>query len=229
MFYITNLKSKLSLTFTSHGQLAMASAFLVSVPVFAQAPLVRHAPWLSLILTVGWLGLAQVALQSPQHQKWGSLIWGFSLSWLCGTLYWGWLRQEPLWHLPIEAIALPWAVVALLSGSQKYRIGAWFYLASLLGTALTDVYFYLNNLIPQWRAIMHLEGDLIAIEPILQNAIAQIQTNWGIASAVIIATSITILGCKALLTEDDHHWAFAGALLSSLFVDSLFALCMCWS
>jgi len=35
-----------------------AASFLVSVPVFIQAPLVRLLPWMSLVLTVGWLGLA---------------------------------------------------------------------------------------------------------------------------------------------------------------------------
>ena len=35
-----------------------ASAFLVSIPVFFQAPLVRVLPWLSLLLTAFWFGLS---------------------------------------------------------------------------------------------------------------------------------------------------------------------------
>ncbi|HEY9657520.1 MAG TPA: DUF3120 domain-containing protein, partial [Allocoleopsis sp.] len=35
-----------------------AAAFLVSVPVFIQAPLVRSLPWVSLGMTVGWLWLS---------------------------------------------------------------------------------------------------------------------------------------------------------------------------
>jgi Protein of unknown function (DUF3120) len=204
----------------------LASAFLVSIPVFFQAPLVRQAPWLSLILTVGWLGLAQILMANHSQQKYGSLIWGFSLSWICGTVYWGWLRFEPLWHLPIEAIALPWAIWALTKNNSKsdYVIGAWFYLASLAGTAVTDLYIYLNNLIPHWKAVMQLEGDLTAIQPILLDAVAHLQTTWGISWAAILATCISIIGLRAMRSPDFHNWAFAGALLSTVFVDGLFAI-----
>ncbi|NEQ24822.1 MAG: DUF3120 domain-containing protein, partial [Microcoleus sp. SIO2G3] len=34
-----------------------AASFLVSVPVFAQAPLVRQLPLLSLVMTLVWVGL----------------------------------------------------------------------------------------------------------------------------------------------------------------------------
>jgi hypothetical protein len=209
----------------------LASAFLVSIPVFFQAPLVRQAPWLSLILTVGWLGIAQVLITSPNlnssHQKYGSLIWGFSLSWICGTIYWGWLRTEPFWHLPIEAIALPWAIWAINKNSD-YLIGAWFYLASLLGTAVTDLYFYLNNLLPHWKAIMQLEGDMGAIQPILQDAVTHLQTPWGISWAAILAICISLIGFEAMRRSPKaHSWSFAGALLSTIFVDGLFAVFAC--
>jgi len=214
----------------------LASAFLVSIPVFFQAPLVRQAPWLSLILTVGWLGIAQVLITSPNQNslKYGSLIWGFSLSWICGTIYWGWLRSEPLWHLPIEAIALPWASWAInqrtVNKNSDYLIGAWFYLASLLGTAVTDLYFYLNDLIPHWKAIMQLEGDMGAIQPILQDAITHLQTPWGISWAAILAIWISLIGFEVMRrSPEPHSWAFAGALLCTIFVDGLFAIFACMS
>ena len=234
-FYITQLRFHLRenqlginwKVWSKHINLWLASALLVSIPVFFQAPLVRQAPWLSLILTVGWLGVAQVLITkvNSNSQRYGSLLWGFSLSWLCGTLYWGWLRFEPLWHLPIEAIALPWAIWA--SRKSSYQIGAWFYLASLLGTAVTDLYFYLNNLIPHWKAIMQLEGDLTAIQPILQDAVTHLQTSWGISWAAILAIAISFIGFKAMRSPNFHNWTFSGALLSTILVDGMFALFAC--
>ena len=75
------------ISLSPHWQFWLASLFLVSVPVFFEAPLVRHAPWLSLICTVGWLAIAKHLQESPKSKLWGSLIWGFSLTWLCGSLY----------------------------------------------------------------------------------------------------------------------------------------------
>ena len=90
----------------------LMSGFLVSVPVFLQAPLVRSFPWLSLALTVGWLIFAIALMRNPNPKiaVWGVLFLGFSWSWLAGSIDWGWFRWEPLIHLPIEAIALPVAI-----------------------------------------------------------------------------------------------------------------------
>jgi hypothetical protein len=220
---------------SGHLSIWLVSAFLVSIPVFFQAPLVRQAPWFSLILTVGWLGISKILLEDSSNSSdrpqtgYGSLIWGFSLSWLCGTIYWGWLRTEPLWHLPIEAIALPWAVWAITK-KNPYQIGAWFYIASLLGTAVTDLYFYLNDLTPHWKAIMQLEGDLGAIQPVLQDAVTHLQTPWGISWAAILTILISTLGFKVMgRSLELKNWAFAGALLSTIFVDGLFAVFACLS
>jgi len=199
------------------------AAFLVSVPVFFQAPMVRFFPWLSLIMTVGWLAFADRLLEHPKRQTWGSLTWGFSLTWLCGSIYWGWLRDLPLWHLPIEALALPWAIWAILKQPQ-YRVGGWFYLGSLLGTSITDLYFWLTGLIPHWQAIVRVETDILAVQAILQTAIGQIQTGWGIGSALVLATVLLVLGVRAIRSAETHHWAFSGAVLSTLLVDGLFGL-----
>ncbi len=196
----------------------LAAAFLVSVPVFVQAPLVRLLPWLSLMLTGGWVFLAFILLKRPQTRLWGDLLLGFSWSWLAGSIYWGWLRWEPLIHLPVESIGLPFAVWCLWRGWGL--TGNLFYLGSLLGTAITDLYFYLTGLIPHWRQLMQVSPALAT--PIFQSAIAQIQTAWGISWAVVLVNLLLGLSLWSLQKQQCHWWAFAGAVLSTILVDSLF-------
>jgi hypothetical protein len=136
----------------------LASGCLVSLPVFAQAPLVRFYPWLTLLLTGVWLFLAKILWSKNQTKIWGDLLFGFSWSWLAGSIYWGWLRWEPLIHIPIESIGLPFALWCLWRGIGK--IGNYFYLGSLLGTAITDLYFYITDLVPYWRQLMVTEPGL---------------------------------------------------------------------
>jgi hypothetical protein len=195
-----------------------AASFLVSVPVFVQAPLVRQLPLLSLVTTLGWVGLAIMLLKRPRTQLWGDLLLGFSWSWLAGSIYWGWLRTEPLIHLPIEAIGLPFALWCLRYGRGK--VGNLFYLGSLFGTALTDVYFYITDLIPHWRQVMRVEPALAT--PILQSALAQVQTPWGISWAIVLVSTLGIVGFWSLAKGQLHWWAFSGAVLSTILVDSLF-------
>jgi len=198
----------------------LMSGFLVSVPVFLQAPLVRSFPWLSLALTVGWLIFAIALMRNPNPKiaVWGDLFLGFSWSWLAGSIYWGWFRWEPLIHLPIEAIALPVAIWGL---SRRWGlVGNLFYLGSLTGTAITDIYFYLTGLIDSWRQLMAADPTMAA--PIFHNAIAQIQTSWGLGWAVLLVGFLLGLGKWALAKPQIHWWAFAGAVLSTILVDSLF-------
>ena len=145
---------------------------------------------------------------------------GFSLTWLTGALYWGWLRWEPLLHLPVEAIALPFALVCIKRDWGK--VGNFFYLGSLLGTVLTDVYFYIVDLIPHWRQLMQVELELAS--PILQSAVAQVQTPWGQSWALILALVLLTLGIFPLRYQQLHWWAFSGAVLSTVLVDGLFWL-----
>lgn len=196
----------------------LASAFLVSVPVFIQAPLVRWLPWLSLLLTVGWWWLAWNLYQQPKYRIWGDLLAGFTWSWLAGSIYWGWFRSEPLIHLPIEAIGLPVVCWCLVKGWG--RIGNLFYLGSLLGTAITDCYFYLTDLIPYWRQIMQVEPIMAA--PILHQALAQIETPWGISWAIVLVNLLLGVSMWALQKQTLAWWAFAGAVLSTIVVDGLF-------
>ena len=77
----------------------------------------------------------------------GALLVGFSGSWLAGSLFWGWCRLHPLWHLPIEAFALPLALAGL---GGRWRWAGAFYLAALLGTAATDAVMALTGLMDLW-------------------------------------------------------------------------------
>lgn len=197
-----------------------AALVLVSVPVFVQAPLVRLMPWLSLLLTLGWLWLGLQLLARPASQRWGDLLIGFTWTWLAGSVYWGWLRWEPLLHLPVEAIGLPFAIWGVARSSGK--IGNFFYFGSLFGTVVTDVYFYLVDLMPHWRQLMQVEPD--AVPPIFQSAIAQIQTPWGTGWAIGLAALLLTVALLPLCSRQLHWWAFSGAVLSTILVDSLFWL-----
>lgn len=201
--------------------LAFATAvFLVSVPVFIQAPLVRSLPWVSLGLTLGWLGSAKFLWSRPTTRLWGDLLLGFTGSWWAGSIYWGWMRWEPYLHLPIEALALPLAILGLTR--PAWRVGSSFYLGSLLGTVITDIYFYLVDLIPHWRHLMQVTPELAT--PIFQQAIAQVETPWGVGCAVMLATILLLAGFLPLRSRQVHGWTFSGAILGTLLVDGLFWL-----
>jgi hypothetical protein len=195
-----------------------AASFLVSVPVFFQAPIVRLFPWLSLILTLAWIALGWWLYLRPQTHWWGDITLGFSWSWLAGSIYWGWLRWEPLIHIPVEAIGLPFVLWLIYRG--RGAIGNYFYLGSLLGTAITDLYFYLTDLIPYWRKLMSVDPALAS--PIFKSALAQIQTPWGISWAIVLVNILLAVSLWSLKKTELHWWAFAGAVLSTILVDSLF-------
>jgi hypothetical protein len=196
------------------------ASFLVSVPVFFQAPIVRLFPELSLVLTLAWVGLGWYLYQRPQHRWWGDIILGFSWSWLAGSIYWGWLRAEPLIHMPIEAIGLPFALGCIWRGWGK--IGNFFYLGSLLGTAITDLYFYIVDVIPYWRELMTVDLNPALASPIFKAALGQVQTVWGISWAIVLVNILLGVSWWALRKTELHWWAFAGAVLSTILVDSLF-------
>jgi hypothetical protein len=197
-----------------------AAVFLVSVPVFIEAPLVRSLPVVSVAITGFWVWLSLTLMSHQKTYVWGDLLFGFSWSWLAGAIYWGWLRWEPLWHLPVESIGLPFAVWCLMKNWGK--VGNWFYLGSLLGTVLTDVYFYIVDLMPYWRQIMQVEPDSVSV--ILQNALIQVETPWGETWAVTLAILLLTAGVLPLRTKTQHWYAFSGAVLSTILVDSLFLI-----
>jgi Protein of unknown function (DUF3120) len=195
-----------------------AAAFLVSVPVFIEAPLVREFPTISLLSTCFWVGLGFNLLKRPQTEIWGDLLLGFSWSWLAGSIYWGWFRWEPAIHIPIESIGLPWAAWCLWRGRGK--IGSLFYLGSWLGTAITDLYIYLVGLVGYWRQLMQIDPSLAT--PILQQAISQVRSPLGTAWAVVFVNLLLAVGIMWLWTKQLHWYAFSGAVLTTIVVDSLF-------
>ncbi|BAZ44681.1 hypothetical protein NIES4102_16930 [Chondrocystis sp. NIES-4102] len=197
------------------------ASFLVSVPVFFQAPIVRLFPLASVILTSFWIGLGWF-LYKKQNHWWGDILLGFSWSWLAGSIYWGWFRSEPLIHIPIESIGLPFALLCLGRGWGK--IGNFFYLGSLLGTTITDLYFYLTDVIPYWRQLMTVDLDPALASPILKAALAQTQNLWGISWAIVLINILLAISWWSLKKTELHWWAFAGAVLSTILVDSLFGL-----
>lgn len=194
------------------------AAFLVTVPVFFQAPLVRWSPELGLFSTVLWWLAAALWHRHSPEKPWGRLIYGFSFSWLAGSIYWGWWRTEPLLHLPIEAIALPLALWGLWH--NRAHLGYAFYLGSLLGTTITDLYFYPTQLIPYWRQVMALPPE--QLPTILQGAVAQLQSVTGVVWAIALILFLLIVGLRSLQKPTLAAWAFGGAVLSTLLVDSLF-------
>ncbi len=204
----------------NHWLVFFSAAFLVSVPVFFQAPLVRILPWLSLFLTIPWVACGFYLYKPEKTRIWGDLLIGFSWSWLAGSIYWGWLRYEPTLHLPVEAIGLPFACWCLWKGWGK--IGHWFYIGSLLGTSITDLYFYLTDVISNWRELMQVDAALAT--PILQNALFKIETLWGLSWAVVLVNVLLAIGLYALRKQELPMSAFSGAVLSTLLVDSLFWL-----
>lgn len=205
----------------SKNQQAFAAAvFLVSVPVFIEAPLVRSLPWLSLASTVLLIWLSILLMSRNKTYFWGDLLLGFSWSWLAGSIYWGWLRWEPLYHLPVESIGLPFALWCLNKNWGK--LGSFFYLGSLLGTVLTDVYFYIVDLIPFWRQIALVEPEEVA--QVLHSALVHLQNPWGVTWAAILALVLLLAGWLPLVRKQSHWYAFSGAVLSTILVDSLFLL-----
>jgi len=204
----------------SLGKVFWLSGFLVCFPVFLQAPLVRSWPILALLFTGGWIILALGLMKRPLTAVWGDLLVGFSWSWFTGAIYWGWFRGDPFVHLPIEALGLPMALWGL---RQRWGVvGHLFYLGSLLGTALTDGYFYLTGLMTFWKQVMVVEPALVA--PIFHQAIAQIQNPWGFGWAVALISLLLGLGAWALSKKALGWQAFGGAILSTILVDSLFGL-----
>lgn len=198
----------------------LAAAFLVSVPVFIQAPLVRLQPWVSLLTTLIWLLSGLYMLRQPTLRLWGDLAVGFSWTWLAGSLYWGWLRENPYVHLPVEAIGLP--IVIILLSQNRLIVGSYFYLGSLFGTAITDLYFYWVDLIPYWRQLMQVApADSGAV---LQAALLQLENPIAVTRASILLGILVCVGGWSIKTNKTHWWAFAGAVLSTILVDALFLL-----
>jgi hypothetical protein len=201
-----------------HLRVLGAAVFLVVIPVFFQAPLVRSLPWLSLTLTGAWL-MAGLGLASrTNYRLWGDLLVGFTWTWFAGSLYWGWFRWEPLLHIPVETLGIP--VVLFLLRQGRGRVGSYFYLGSLLGTAVTDLYIYWTDLLPFWRQVMQLEPQGASV--ILQEAASSLQEPVDMSRALLLILGLLTVGLLPLRSPQLCWWAFSGAVLSTVVVDLLF-------
>ncbi|NJL46993.1 MAG: DUF3120 domain-containing protein [Leptolyngbyaceae cyanobacterium SM2_5_2] len=202
-------------------QVFLVALGLVILPVFVQAPLVRYLPWVSLAITPLWLWLGFVMMKHSRWQVWGDLVVGFGWIWLTGSLYWGWFRWDPVVHLPIEALGLPIAVFCLHRGWG--RVGSYFFLGSLLGTAVTDLYINWMHLFPTWQQLMAVEPQVAPV--VLRAAATALETDVAACRAMVLVLFLLVATAIALLTSRQlAWWAFGGAVLSTLVVDGLFFL-----
>ena len=198
--------------------LPLAAAFLVTVPVFLQAPWVRMAPAAALLFTAPLLALG-ILLERHRVPSWsalGVLLVGFSGSWLAGCLFWGWCRLHPIWHLPIEAFALPLAAAGL---GSRWRLAGAFYLASLVGTATTDGVMALTGVMPLWPRVVG--ASLQEAGPLLQQAAQMVIQPLPLLTISLAAGSL-ILICRQLWRRGGIWRVSAAALATTLAVDGLF-------
>jgi hypothetical protein len=196
---------------------ALAGA-LVVLPVFVQAPWVRAAPMAAALFTAALLAAGILLERHPQRrwQELGALLVGFSGSWLGGALFWGWCRLHPVWHLPIEAFALPLAVAGL---GGRWRLAGCFYLASLLGTAATDAAMLLSGVIDLWPRVL---SSPLPQAPLLLHE-AAISVLRPLPLSVVSICAILLLAVSTWLWERGQACRIAAVTVATtLAVDGLF-------
>ena len=205
--------------------LSFWASALVVLPVFLQAPWVRLHPFSSCVFTAVLLTVGILAVQTGNAfwRKSGTLLVGFSGSWLAGTLFWGWLRMHPVLHLPVEAIALPLAIGGLKS---RWKLSCSFYLASLLGTAITDVTMALTGVMSFWPEVVVATPSEA---PYLLNEAAKLVLQPGSLFILLTSAGFILWLAKKFWTQStlpskhQEAWRVAAAVLSTtLFIDALF-------
>ncbi len=208
-----------ALAWPAHLTLPLVAAFLVAVPVFLQAPWVRIAPMAATLFTLPLVALG-VGLEQRARgplRPLGVLLVGFAGSWLGGSLFWGWFRLHPLWHLPIEAFALPLALAGL---GSRWRLAASFYLASLLGTAATDAVMAAGGLMDFWPQV--LAASPAQAPSLLQEAASAVLRPGPLTLIALGAASLIAL-CLGLWRRGSREGRVAAATLATtLAVDGLF-------
>tara|TARA_Y100001968_G_scaffold325952_1_gene368099 strand:+ start:406 stop:1044 length:639 start_codon:yes stop_codon:yes gene_type:complete len=198
---------------------------MVILPVFVQAPWVHVYPFSAFLFSfiIFFIGFY---LLNFCHEKWssvGSLLLGVSWSWLGGCLFWGWLRAHPVWHLPVESIALP---IALSLLRTRWEIGASFYLASLLGTAFTDLMIVLTGVMKSWPEVV--EAPFSEASTILSLTAAQLFSPLSLISISIAAFLILWIAkwmnkqSRMSTVSCDAWLVSSAALTTTLWVDGLF-------
>jgi len=116
---------------------------------------------------------------------------------------------------------LPIALVCLRQGWG--RVGSYFFLGSLLGTAITDLYINWMHLFPSWRQLMASDPELAPL--LLHAASTALQTDVAACRAIVLVIFLLVATAIALTTSRQlAWWAFGGAVFSTLIVDGLFFL-----
>jgi len=201
------------------------SSTMVLLPVFVQAPWVHVFPFSAFLFSfiIFFIGFYFLKFS---HEKWssvGSLLVGVSWSWLGGCLFWGWLRAHPVWHLPVESIALPIAVSLL---KTRWKIGASFYLACLLGTAFTDVMIVLTGVMKSWPEVV--EAPFSEASKMLSLTAEQLFEPFSLIAISIAALLIIWIAnwmnqkSKSYSSSCDAWLVSSAALTTTLWVDGLF-------
>ena len=205
--------------------LRLWSSFFVILPIFVQAPWVRLEPISALSFTFVIILVAFVLSQKGSN-KWfivSSLLLGVSGSWLGGCLFWGWLSPYPILHIPVEAVALPLALIGL---GTNWKIGSSFYISSLFGTAVTDITIFLIGIMDQWRQVITADSE--TAPQILQKTsenLIQIKSLsiiffvalilWFISKEIFDSATINTTSGKALLVS-------SYVIQTTLIVDGIF-------
>ena len=203
-----------------------ASTFVV-LPVFVQAPWVHLYPISALLFTFVLLGIGLILVEffEQRYVNIGSLLVGVSGSWLGGCLFWGWLRAFPVWHLPVESIALPIACFALFT---RFRLGAGFYLASLLGTAFTDLMIVFTGVMKSWPDVVNASFQTASdlLHQTALNLLSLEKILLLILAGACIAFIARFMNQRAAIDlAFEKTWIVAGAaLITTLWVDGLFLL-----
>ena len=200
---------------------------MVVLPVFLQAPWVRVHPFSATLFTALLVAIGVVLNRSDNQQKadFGSLIIGFSGSWLAGCVFWGWLRAHPVLHLPVEAFALP---LALAGFGTRWRLASAFYLSSLVGTAFTDLMMAVTGVMRFWPGVV--TASLDAAPQLLHEAGIHLLHPIPLAALVLAASSIIWLAGTlskretAVFKSNDTLSMSAAVLMTTLWVDGLFLL-----
>jgi len=198
---------------------------MVVLPVFLQAPWVRLHPFSAVLFTAVIVAVGVVMNRSGHERQadLGALLVGFSGSWLAGCLFWGWLRAHPLVHLPIEAFALPLAVAGLRT---RWKLAGGFYLASLVGTACTDLMMAVTGVMQQWPAVVNAPLDeasalLHQAGLSLFNPVAVVELAAAGAALILMARRCAAQAQRG--GESAELWSMVGVVLSTtVWVDGLF-------
>ena len=198
---------------------------MVILPVFVQAPWVHVFPFSAFLFSfiIFFLGFYLLKFSSDRWSSVGSLLVGVSWSWLGGCLFWGWLRAHPVWHLPVESIALPIALTLLRT---RWKIGASFYLASLLGTAFTDAMIVLTGVMKAWPEVV--DAPFLEASKMLSLTAEQLLEPFSLIAIFLAALLIILIAnwmnqkSKSDLFSNDAWIVSSSALTTTLWVDGLF-------